>query len=845
MRSGARSEPSRHRWYKLGATLAAAFCVVAVVTLIHATAARTACGNPVACENALPGDAPSDWQVSGVGDSTLQGYATSMSVDVGQTESFKVDDTSAAAYHIDILRLGYYGGDGARVWASDIPATATVQPSCSDDASTGEIDCGNWSVSASWAVPSDAVSGVYIAHLVPNGCTGTCGSQIPFVVRDDASHSGILLSTSDATWEAYNDYGGNSLYSCNTGCSTTSPPGGKPQPAGYTGAYAVSYNRPFDGGFNTDGGASYLWYAEYQLIRFLERNGYDVSYVSSSDVDRDGSLLLNHNVFISSAHDEYWSAGQRDNVTAARNAGVNLAFFSGNEVFWKTRWADNYRTMITYKETHFLDAPGYPQSQRPDPDDPPTWTGAWADPRGAQLPGEDGGQPQNSLTGQLFIVNAGTSAIQVPYQYAKLRMWRNTSIARLGPGQSDTLGDDTLGYEWDINDTDAAQTPLGIEAGEFRPPGEIELSSTTVSPSTVSNMQVFSDYGTNVTTGPAETHHLTLYRYPSGALVFGAGTVQWSWGLDNTNAWGDAGPPGDSVDLDMQQATVNLLADMGAQPATLMAGLFAASQSTDTTPPASTITSNSGGTITGTATDSGGGVIAGVEVSTDGSSTWHPATLTTPDGPTVDWTYSGSGPAEARATNDSGYTEGFSYPAPVQGGGGGTGGGSGGGGTGGGGTGGGGTSEGPGGSTSAPHPGSHPLNYTSTGSSGHDGLAKAAKLSGRTLTETSRGRITMSITNPNSVAVRVTATLTSVLPHGHEADEDGVTIGTAHFTLRRRATVNLTIRLSKQAVAYLKRHRYLEAGVAIILSANGRGSRASTATVVIWAPGDTPITRRR
>lgn len=539
-----------------GAILAASLCAVLVVALMSPGVARTACANPVACENALPGDPPSDWQVSGIGDTSLQGFATSMSVDVGQTESFKVDD-AAGAYTVDILRLGWYGGDGARKVASAIPATATSQPACGTDSSTGLVDCGNWSVSATWAVPSDAVSGVYIAHLVPSSCAGkaNCGSQIPFVVRHDASPSDILLSTADATWEAYNDYGGNSLYGCTNGTC----PNPSISPAGYVGAYAVSYNRPFDGGFVTDGGSSYLWYAEYQLIRFLERNGYDVSYTSSSDVDRDGAALLHHKVFISSAHDEYWSAGQRANVTAARDAGVNLAFFSGNEVFWKTRWANNYRTLITYKETHFLDAPGYPQNQRADPADPPTWTGAWADPRGAQLPREDGGQPQNSLTGQLFVVNSGTSTIQVPYQYSNLRIWRNTSIASLAPGGSAALGNNTLGYEWDIDDNTGDGTPLSATAVANRPRGEIELSRTTVP-----NVQAFTDYGTNVANGMTETHHLTLYRAPSGALVFGAGTVQWSWGLDTTDAWSSAGPGG-SPDPDVQQATVNLLADMGAQ----------------------------------------------------------------------------------------------------------------------------------------------------------------------------------------------------------------------------------------------------------------------------------------
>src|SRR6185437_3938612 len=106
------------------------------------------------------------------------------------------------------------------------------------------------------------------------------------------------------------------------------------------------------------------------------------------------SVLTNHKLFISSGHDEYWSGNERANVQAALNAGVNLAFFSGNEMFWKTRWAASsdgsntpYRTLITYKETHFNGAA--------DPQDPPIWTGAWGDSR-FNPPG-DGGVPTNAL----------------------------------------------------------------------------------------------------------------------------------------------------------------------------------------------------------------------------------------------------------------------------------------------------------------------------------------------------------------------------------------------------------------------------------------------------------------
>ena len=625
----------------------------AVEGVVTAPPAFAACANPVACENQLPGDPPSDWQVSGVGDSTIQGYATSMSVNVGQTELFKIKTTSTS-YHIDILRLGYYGGDGARKIASNIKPSATLpqtQPACQTFSSTGLIDCGNWSVSASWTVPANAVSGVYIAHLVRDDPQDPGGeSQIPFVVRNDSSHSDIVVATSDATWQAYNAYGGNSLYTCTVAC----PPG---NPLTYKAAYSVSYNRPFDGAFTTDGGASYLWYAEYQMIRFLEENGYDASYVADSDLDSSGSLLPNHKLFISSGHDEYWSGNEVANVKAALAAGVNLAFFSGNEIFWKTRWGPSqdgsntpYRTLTTYKETHF-NAPT-------DPNDPPTWTGAWADPRFS--PPADGGYPGNALSGQEFLINAGSGDLTVPSNYSKLRFWRNTAVATLTSGTSLTLakGNNTLGYEWDA-DADNG----------WRPAGEFDLSSTTLS-----GLQAFTDYGSIVTNNTSTaTHHLSLYRTPRGALVFGAGTVQWAWGLDDTNAWSNAGPPGASTpDRNMQQATVNLFADMGVQPTTLLSGLTPATQSTDTTPPTSTISSPSAGaniqdgnqvTISGSATDGGGGVVAGVEVSTDGGSSWHPATLTTPAQQMASWTYTWiahgnpSTTLETRAVDDSGSVE--------------------------------------------------------------------------------------------------------------------------------------------------------------------------------------------
>lgn len=577
-------------------------------------------GNAIACENALPGNPVDEWDVIGAGDETIQGFTTDISVNRGHVIDFKID-TTAADYRLDIYRMGYYGGSGARKVATVTPSATLLQgqPTCLSDPTTGLVDCGNWAVSASWAVPVDAVSGIYFAKAIRSDTGGA--SHIIFVVRDDASHSDLLFQTSDTTWQAYNQYGGNSLY--------VGSPAGR--------AYKVSYNRPLtvrgtqpeDSVFN----------AEYPMVRWLEANGYDVSYASGIDTDRRGAQILQHKVFLSVGHDEYWSRLQRENVEAARSAGVNLAFFSGNEIFWKTRWEPSispdispYRTLVCYKETH-ANAKIDPTAE---------WTGTWRDPRFS--PPADGGRPENALTGTLFTVNSGSSAIRVPAAEGRMRFWRNTSAANLQPGESVTMPDGTLGYEWDEDRNNG-----------FMPTGVVRLSDTTVT-----GVDALQDYGSTYASSTAH-HALTFYRDPSGAQVFGAGTVQWAWGLDSHHERGS-----EDASLDMQQATVNLFADMGVQPLTIQAGLTTTTSSTDVLAPSSTITSPVNGatvprdtvvTVSGTAADAGGGVVAAVDVSVDGGATWQRAVGR------ENWTFSwithtaGSYTLVSRAADDSGNIE--------------------------------------------------------------------------------------------------------------------------------------------------------------------------------------------
>ncbi len=256
----------------------------------------------------------------------------------------------------------------------------------------------------------------------------------------------------------------------------------------------------------------------------------------------------------------------------------------------------------------------------------------------------DGGRPQNALSGTLFTVNCCTSAIKVLAEFGQMRFWRGTSIASMAPGQVATLPDGTLGYEWD-SDTDNG----------FRPTGLLRLSQTTVDAP-----QRLLDFGSTYGQAIAD-HSLTLYRHASGALVFGAGTVQWSWGLDKHHDRGTTDP-----DPRMQQATVNLFADMGIQPLSLTAGLTPATASSDTLAPSSTITfpapdshaqPNTDVTISGLATDLGGGQVAAVEVSLDGGTTWQRATGQ------ANWSFSwhtglpGTATILSRAVDDSGNLE--------------------------------------------------------------------------------------------------------------------------------------------------------------------------------------------
>lgn len=584
------------------------------VTNGNASATTTftdAATNKITVENQKAGTSQDVWAIHGSisngGDEEIEGFTTQISVNAGQTIQFKID-TALNGYHVDIYRLGYYGGDGARLITSFSHAGAANQPAALFNSATRTVDAGNWSVTDSWLVPTNAVSGVYFAKLTTN--TGDFENLIPFVVRNDGVASDILFQTSDETWQAYNPWGGYNLYAGADGTRDTR-------------AYAVSYNRPIaiNSSDNLSQAADYVFGEEFATLYWLEQNGYDVSYISGLDAATNASLLLNTKVYLDTGHDEYWTQSQYNNVQAAAKAGVNLAFLSGNNTYWDSALTADAsgtanRVLVQYKDIW--------SGQQLNPNFTPggAGSGLFRDPQYGP------GVPENALVGTIFTVDEVPTLtdITVPAAMSKLRFWVNTSVATNNGGTLQGL----LGYEWHSD----------LDNG-FRPGGLIDLSSTT---ETVGTLLL--DNGLTTGTGTA-THSLTLYRdTTSGALIFSAGTVMWSWGLDDQHtSYGTTATP---VSPDVQQAMVNLFADMGVAPGTLQSSLIF-SQTADHTAPTSTITSPTTNgtvtqgqvvTITGTASDVGG-IVAGVNISTDGGASWHPTTGTT--NWSYNWTVTGIG----------------------------------------------------------------------------------------------------------------------------------------------------------------------------------------------------------
>ncbi|HEV8660385.1 MAG TPA: N,N-dimethylformamidase beta subunit family domain-containing protein [Thermoanaerobaculia bacterium] len=454
--------------------------------------ASTVLGNPIQDENARPGT--SAWKLAAGRSTDIEGYASLTSVNVGGSISFYVS-TTAQTFDIDVFRMGWYGGlGGRRVFDADDIA-GHMQPVPTPDPVTGLIEC-QWTDPYTITIPNDWVSGVYIAKLTAQ--PGGQQNWIMFVVRDDARASGLLFQSSVTTMNAYNGWGGKSLYPFNS----TGPQAAK-----------VSFDRPYGAG----AGFTEFQRWEYPTIRFLEREGYDVTYCTNIDTHAQPDTLLRHRAFLSVGHDEYWSYEMRRNVERARDRGVNLAFLSSNTSYWQIRLETDSkgqpnRTIVGYKESALSSDP---IAKDGDPTNDYLVTTLWRNPP-INL-------PEEMLIGSMWTFHNGAVTGDIVVENTSHWVFMNTGLK---PG--DHLSG-LLGYEVD-------------RMFSAFPSGTIRLAHSPF------NNNGITDYS-----------DMTIYQAVSGAYVFSTGSMEWAYGLDDTGTRESPTPPGGWISPAAQQITRNVL----------------------------------------------------------------------------------------------------------------------------------------------------------------------------------------------------------------------------------------------------------------------------------------------
>ncbi len=465
-----------------------------------------AAANPIQIENSNPGTPGWDDFSSVSKQDAISGYGSKISVNHGNSIDFYVT-TTAASFTIDIFRTGWYQGIGARKLASLGSFPGVHQAIPAPDPVTGMIAC-NWTKTTTLTIPSNWVTGVYLAKL--SASSGN-KSFIFFVVRNDGGNEDVLFQTSVTTYQAYNEWGGVSLYDNATNKSVYK----------YAHATKVSFDRPFDPN-DSDGAGHYLYY-EYPFIRWAESQGYNMSYITDIDTHTNVNPLTNHKAFLSVGHDEYWSKGMRDNVQNAINAGVNVAFFSANAIYWQIRFESNAAGIPNRVEVGYKDFATSTAAPGPDPMwnvNNPIVTARWRD--------NPVNLPENALIGVMYQDQVNQNYAYV-VQNASNWVYAGTGFVN----GSSVPG--IVGYEYD-KVWNNGSTPAGLTVLSNSPVvGCCEGSGSSVSNS-------------------------SLYTAASGARVFGSGTIQWSWGLDNYSA--------NYVNAGIQRATANILNNFisGAAP---------------------------------------------------------------------------------------------------------------------------------------------------------------------------------------------------------------------------------------------------------------------------------------
>jgi hypothetical protein len=427
----------------------------------------------------LPGPAS---LIGGAAQGAIAGYVAKQAIAAGETESVYVSAPGARWVTVLVYRMGWYGGRGGRLVLRSRRLPVPSQPPCTHRPATGLTEC-RWQPTLGFPIPSALASGVYIAKL--RASTGA-QSDCLFVLRPSRP-APLLVEIPTATYEAYNAWGGDSLY-----------PGG-PGHVGVTGGtqgVEVSYDRPYD----SQTGAGQFFVREVAMVRFLERYGYPVGYTTIESIDGEPAQVRGARALIDVGHSEYWSSADASAFRAARERGTSLLFMSSDTMAWRVRFAaasaassqagERDHRIVAYKQSAASD----PEREEP--------TGLFPQ-GGAPLMGSAYNgciTPRVSQPGPpvyRYYPWSPSPGLQPAWLFAGTGLTPGTSV----PG--------IVGYELDQR---TSATPPGTQL--LGGGGPVPCMPET-EPSPV--------HGTIAAT--------TLYTALSGALVFATGTLGWEYAL--------------------------------------------------------------------------------------------------------------------------------------------------------------------------------------------------------------------------------------------------------------------------------------------------------------------------
>jgi hypothetical protein len=518
--------------------------------------------SPIVRENDLPGS--TGWRLTGAKSRhPIEGFAARTSVAAGQPLDVFVR-TGAERFRADVYRMGWYRGTGGRL-VSSIPTVAgDTQTPCAVSTDRRRTVACTWHRSFRVSTRSAWVSGVYLVKL---SATDGTQSWVPFVVREVVPRAPIVFQASVTTWQAYNAWGGRSLYGgpCErNGSSYTPPPSSdepqaqpsqpapqgsprarvkpapsffpsptpdaspspvpspspllspspspstsaSPRPRPYSCGYAsrsraVSFDRPYQ--FPGDG---QFFRFEYPMLYWLESQGMWAAYTTDVDLHEGWSTLSARSVFLSVGHDEYYSTPMRRALELSLSTGTSLAFFGGNDMYRHIRFEDSPlgpdRVEVNYKE-----AASDPML-RTDRREVTTQWREWPL-----------NEPEQALLGAQYECNP----VRAPWVATGNPAWlfRGTGLA---PGDEVP---DLVGYEYDR-----------VMPGYPQPPNVVLVANSPVR------------------CGGRTVSNSTFYVSPSGGSVFDAGTLWFTCAL-GPGGCVNAQDPHMKPDVRMQRLVRNLI----------------------------------------------------------------------------------------------------------------------------------------------------------------------------------------------------------------------------------------------------------------------------------------------